>query len=117
MGCGLGRTFWRRTVGFRLRRQRKYGHKRYQRKHDPSASGRFHFRFPSTAMPMFPQSISKLADAIDAVAPMGVTFGRCFALPYRVRDNLTRFTPFVLLRICNSRSGGRDRRTIQKAFL
>ena len=56
MGCGLGRTFWWRTVGFRPRRQRKYGHKRYQRKHYPSASGRLHFHLTSTAGPMFPEA-------------------------------------------------------------
>jgi hypothetical protein len=43
-------------------------------------------------------------DAINLRAPIRVT-GRCCTLPYRVRDNLTRFTPIVLLRICNSRSG------------
>jgi hypothetical protein len=118
-GCMDGRpgaSFGRGTVGLRLRRQCKHGRKRYQRKHYPSASGRFHFPFTLRCRADVPCSLSKWTDAINSVARDARHPRSKAASPDRARDNLTRFPHFVLLRICNSLSRGRDRRRFPLVF-
>ena len=103
MGCGLGRTFWWRTVGSARADSANTVTSDTRGSTILARLDVFIFTLPPLPGRCSLKPVES-TDAINLRAPIRVT-GRCCTLPYRVRDNLTRFTPIVLLRICNSRSG------------